>query len=59
MPSELKPCPFCRRKTKIVFSMYGSLYMVVCESCGAIVSFKGNESKTAVRELYNRRADNG
>ena len=58
MPNELKPCPFCGGEAKIVFSIHAGFYMIVCECCGAIVSFKGNESKSKVRFAWNRRADN-
>lgn len=56
--SELKLCPFCGGRAEIVFNPYGGLYMVSCNKCGAIVSFKGNEIKKALREAWNRRASN-
>jgi Lar family restriction alleviation protein len=57
MPNELKPCPFCGSDVKIVFNRFGSLYMCFCETCGAIVSFKGKEGKIALRNAWNERAD--
>ena len=53
---ELKPCPFCGGAVKIRIGFGGITYLY-CD-CGAVVSFKGKESKGKATEAWNRRADN-
>ena len=57
MQNELKPCPFCGSTAKIIYSARVKMYFVVCDCCGAIVSFKGKEAKSDLRGVYNSRAD--
>ena len=53
--SELKPCPFCgSEKVKAQQSL--GIVMILCNKCGATVSFYEKERKEQTVEAWNRRA---
>ena len=54
---ELKPCPFCGNGKVRYFKGF-TIYQIICENCGAIVSFMGKEKKDKTGQAWNRRADN-
>lgn len=52
--NKLLPCPFCGGKASIVLTPSG-LMMILCDKCGATVSFQGKEKRPATG--WNRRGD--
>ena len=51
-----KECPFCgNEKTKLVKVFLTPLPMVICDNCGATVSFRGGENPMETLRRYNRR----
>lgn len=50
----LKACPFCK-SPDLTVRQNNNITFVVCEPCGAVVSFHGNESLEATRSAWNRR----
>ena len=52
---ELKPSPFCGGTVRIHIG-FGGITYIYCD-CGAVVSFKGKESKGKATEAWNRSAD--
>lgn len=64
--TELKPCPFCGSKvyteTRTFPAGYGltsTISYILCDKCGACVSFRGKEPKKQTEEAWNERAGNG
>jgi len=60
LKKDLKPCPFCGGRAYMfhnprLFPGFGSLPMIVCDDCGATVSFGGHESENETVECFNRR----
>jgi len=58
MPTNKYPkeCPFCgNEKTRIVKGYLTPLTMVVCDHCGAVVSFRGGDTEKELIKRYNRR----
>lgn len=51
---ELKPCPFCGGKVRIVKG-YGNIHMIDCPKCGAYVSFRGKEAVGRCFDAWNKR----
>ena len=50
-------CPFCgNEKTRIVKGYITPLTMVVCDHCGAVVSFRGGDTEKELIKRYNRRS---
>lgn len=59
---ELKPCPFCGGKAKLIY--IGFMSVVKCQKCGAFGEvvpdyYEQGDGKTEAIEAWNRRADNG
>lgn len=57
--NELKPCPFCGGRVKVVIG-FGGLHFFKCRGCGAVVSFDTdyyNKNKSKAKEAWNRRAE--
>ena len=53
--SELKPYPFCGSEK--VKAQHGiGMFMILCNKCGATVSFYEKERKEQTVEAWNRRA---
>lgn len=59
---KLKPCPFCGSE-KIYIEQYdhpaGKRWRIFCCNCMAGIDTGTDQSKGAVIETWNRRADNG
>lgn len=55
--TELKPCPFCGRKVKIEIGGLVGINMILCDKCGATVSFYRKEQRQKVIEAWNRRVN--
>jgi transcription elongation factor Elf1 len=49
-----RKCPFCGG-LPIVHSGIGGVTFVLCEKCGAVVSFRGRETYNATVDTYNTR----
>ena len=68
MPNELKPCPFCGHKAKLVYNEKTNCFGVFCSYCNANVDgyyvyFKHREGsfgiiKKMVIEAWNGRTNN-
>lgn len=55
--SDLKPCPFCgneKIRIKQNFQMDGMSF-VVCDKCGAVTSFVGNQQKKETIKMWNNQ----
>lgn len=54
---ELKPCPFCGGTDLVVKrrSDLDGMTFIICESCGVVTSFHGNELHLAAMAAWNRR----
>lgn len=55
MTAELKPCPFCGGKAKIIQSSRRTLFFTACEDCDADSDYYDTEEKAA--EAWNRRTE--
>jgi Lar family restriction alleviation protein len=55
---ELKPCPFCGCEHPIINenAQFGGMSVIMCDGCGVIASFRGNERKEQAVETWNTRA---
>lgn len=51
---EGKACPFCGMPDVKVEMRYGINY-VLCDGCGAVVSFRGHEGKDQTIGCWNKR----
>ena len=59
MNEKLKRCPFCGGRAE-KFRSFEGITAIVCKNkkdCGAIVSFKGNESTPQAINAWNRRVE--
>lgn len=56
MTEKLEPCPFCGNQP-IVYAGDLQIHMVLCDKCGATVSFQGNEERDKTITRWNRRDD--
>lgn len=54
----LKPCPFCGGNVYLVSGVAMGIAMIVCDHCGATVSFLGREFGTSAADAYNKRLNN-
>lgn len=59
MPSELKPCPFCGGKAKLIEIQEVGCFRVLCEDCPTSVGKYWYYKKQDAIKAWNRRADNG
>ena len=64
MNDELRKCVFCGHEVKLtsgLVRMKGmpKMYFVECDHCGAVVSFRGSESKEDCRKMYNGDVEEG
>lgn len=58
MSNELKPCPFCGGKARIVIAPLMGTRAFICDKCGADVMFYGAEKDTQKAvNAWNRRAN--
>lgn len=55
MNSELKSCPFCGGKVTLCFGF--GMSNMLCDKCGAVVSFRGKEARNKTISAWNRRAE--
>lgn len=51
---KTKPCPFCGNEV-LVREMMGGVTGIDCQGCGAIASFRGNESPLKAILAWNKR----
>ena len=51
---KLNPCPFCASESVKVRRGIG-MFMILCDECGATVSFYKKEGKEQAVEAWNRR----
>ena len=59
MSEQLKPCPFCGGKVKMVNGIIARTIVFICEKCGADVMFFGAEkNKDKAVKAWNRRVEN-
>lgn len=59
MSEQLLPCPFCGGKTKLDHPFHQGLQpvtFVLCDDCGACVSFRPNLIGKKTVEAWNKRA---
>lgn len=56
MEIELKPCPFCGCECHIIIGFSG-IAGIVCDRCGAFVSFMGSEKQKEAVKAWNRREE--
>lgn len=55
---KLKSCPFCgNRKMKLARGTVMPLTMVICDKCGATVSFQNKEDMANTVLAWNRRVE--
>jgi len=56
---RLKPCPFCDGKVRVDSreSMGYEITFILCNRCGACVSYRGRESLRRTVKAWNRRAE--
>lgn len=55
--ADLKPCPFCGSRNLTVKQnmQLDGMTFIVCEPCGMVASFHGNESKKDTVRRWNKR----
>lgn len=59
MKNELKCCPFCGGKARMVIAPLMGTRAFICDKCGADVMFYGAEADTKkAKERWNRRENN-
>lgn len=51
---KLKKCPFCGGE-KIEIGLGGCRHLILCDECGAVVSFIGKEDKEQAVQAWNKR----
>lgn len=54
--SELKPCPFCGSESVVYLQSFAGPYIVKCQDCKAIVSFRYKPEKDKVIDAWNQRS---
>ena len=54
MPAELKPCPFCGGKARMMVSVDTNGYMVECEKYCCVQTFSNREYAA---QKWNQRAN--
>ena len=47
-------CPFCGSR-KVTIKENDGICFYLCDGCGAVVSFRGNEKKEETARCWNRR----
>ena len=58
MKNELKPCPFCGGKVRMVIAPLMGTRAFICDKCGADVMFYGAEKDTQKAVIaWNRRKE--
>ncbi|MBQ8089774.1 MAG: Lar family restriction alleviation protein [Pyramidobacter sp.] len=65
MSDKLKPCPFCGGNKIVIKRIHNSpwqkIHFFECDSCGAVVSFRGpnvlHPEPESVFSAWNRRAE--
>ena len=56
MTGKLEPCPFCGdNNQRVVYNPDLKCAFVMCDACGAVVSFVDNTQVPATVALYNTR----
>lgn len=55
--NELPTCPFCGKPLQI--DTFRGITNFLCDGCGAVISFRGAEQRTAAIKAVNRRPQKG